>query len=99
MQTLININILRHKHNPSVNNTAFIFIYNDIYVRATRFDLVGNPQALQENRSKSCLVFLRCWIPNAYKFLLQGHKVYKKIYTKKKILHQVGLFTRCLKII
>ena len=45
-----------------------------IFVRATCFDLVGNPQALQEGRSKSC------GIPNAYKFLLQAHKVYKLVY-------------------
>ena len=64
-----------HKHNTSVNNTIFIFIYNGIYVRATCFDL-GHPQALQENRSKSCLVFLHCGIPNAYKVLLQEHIYY-----------------------
>ena len=34
-----------------------MYIKNNIYVRATYFDLVGNSQALQENRSKSCLVF------------------------------------------
>jgi len=47
------------------------FIYNGIYVRATCFDLVGNPQVLQEKRSKSCLVYPHCGIPNAYKFQLQ----------------------------
>jgi len=30
------------------------FIYTGIYVRATCFDLVGHPQALQEQRYKSC---------------------------------------------
>jgi len=46
-------------------------------VRATCLELVGHPQALQENRSKSCLVSLHCGIPKAYKILLQEHKVYK----------------------
>ena len=44
-----------------------------IYARATFLDLVGHPQALQENRSKSCLVFLHCGIPHAYKlYICQG---------------------------
>ena len=51
-----------------------------IFVRATCFDLVGHPQALQEGRSKSCLVFLHCGIPNAYKFLLQKYIVHKLVY-------------------
>jgi len=33
-------------------------MYNGIYVRATCFDLVGYPQALQEHRSKRFLVSL-----------------------------------------
>jgi len=36
------------KYNTQVNNITLIFIYNGIYVRATCFDLVGHPQALQE---------------------------------------------------
>ena len=48
---------------------------NDIYVKVTCFDLVGHPQALQENRSNSYLVFLHCGIPNACKFLLQEQKL------------------------
>jgi len=39
-----------------------------MYVRATCFDLVGHPHALQEHRSKRCLGFLHYGIPNAYKF-------------------------------
>ena len=60
--------VITHKRNTSVNNRTFIFIYNGIYVRTTCFDLVGHPQAFQENRSKSCLVFrclhniLKAWI-------------------------------------
>ena len=50
-----------------------------MYVRATCFDLVGHPQALQENRSKSCLFFLHCGIPNAYKFSVTEANVYKLV--------------------
>ena len=57
------------KYNASVISTTFYFIYNGIFVRATCFDLVGHPQAFQEERSKSCLVLLHCGIPNAYKVL------------------------------
>jgi len=46
----------------------------------TCFELVGHPQALQEDRSKTCLVFLPCGIPNAYKLLLQEHTVHKLVY-------------------
>jgi len=53
----------------SVNNN-FYFIYSGIYVRATCFDLVGHPQTLQENKSKSCLIYPHCGIPNAHKFQL-----------------------------
>ena len=45
------------------------------YVRATCFDLVGHPQALQEIIPKSYLVFLHCGIPNVYKFLSQEHEI------------------------
>ena len=38
------------------------FIYKGKYVRATCFDLVGHPQTLQEDSSKSCLVFQHCGI-------------------------------------
>ena len=38
---------------------AWITRVNTVYVRETCFDLVDYPQALQENRSKSCLVFLQ----------------------------------------
>ena len=55
--------VITYKYNTSVNNTTLYFIYNGIYVRVTCFDLVGHPQALQENRSKSYLVFLHCGIP------------------------------------
>jgi len=34
--------------------TKVLFYIQCIYVRATCFDLVGHPQALKENRSKSC---------------------------------------------
>ena len=57
-------------------------IYNGIYVRATCFDLVVHPQAVQENRSKSCLGFLHCGIQNAYKFELQKQK-YISLYKIK----------------
>ena len=40
-------------------------MYNDIYVRATRFGLVGLPQAFQENRSKNRLVHPHFGFPNA----------------------------------
>ena len=50
-----------------------------IYVRATCFDLIGHPQALQEHRFKRCLVFLHCGIPYAYKFHLQEQKLYKLV--------------------
>ena len=53
------------------------FIYNGIYVRATCFDLVGHLQALQEKRSKSCLDFLNCGIPNAYNFPVTEAKVHQ----------------------
>ena len=54
--------------------TQYLFYMQCMYVRATCFDLVCHPQALQENRWKSCLVFLHCGIPNAYKFELQKPK-------------------------
>ena len=57
---------------PLLCSVLFYFIHKGIYVRATCFDLVVHPQALQENRSKSCLVFLYCGIPNAY--MLTGAK-------------------------
>jgi len=71
-----------YKYNTSINNTTFYFIYNGIFVRATCFDLVGHPQAFQENRSKSYLVLLHCGIPNAYKVLLQEHNVHKLVYNE-----------------
>ena len=46
-----------------------------IYVRATCFDLVGHPQALQEKRSKSCLVFLQCGIPQCLQLVSIGGPV------------------------
>jgi len=52
----------------------YIYIYIYIYVRATCFDLVDHPQALQENRSKSCLSFSALWDLNAYMFQLQELK-------------------------
>jgi len=42
-----------------------------MYVRATCFDIVGHPQALQERLIQELLVFLHCGIPNAHKFQLQ----------------------------
>ena len=63
--------------NTSVNNTTILFIYNGIYVRVTCFDMVGHPQARQEYRSKRCLGFLHCGIPNAYKF--QYQTIYKLV--------------------
>jgi len=53
-------------------------MYNGIYVRATCFDLVGHPQAFQENRSKSCLVYPHCGIPNA--FGIQMHNCVSDVY-------------------
>ena len=50
--------VITCKHNAPVNNTTFICIYNCTYVRATCLDLVGHPQALQENRSKSFDILL-----------------------------------------
>ena len=67
-------NVFAIKCNTSVNYTTFYFIYNGIYVRATCFDLVGYPQALQENRSKSCLVYPHFGIPDAHTFQLQKQK-------------------------
>ena len=55
-------------------------MYNSIVVRATCFDLVGHPQALQEDRAKSCSVSLHCGIPNAYKLLLQEPIVHRLVY-------------------
>jgi len=46
-----------------------LFIYKGIYVRATCFDVVGHPQAIQEYRSKRCFVFPHYGIPNACKHL------------------------------
>ena len=46
----------------------YIQWYIYVCVRETCFDLVGHPQTLQDNRSKSCLVFLHCGFQNAYKF-------------------------------
>ena len=57
--------VITYKYNTSVINKTFYFIYNGIYVRVTCFDIVGHPQALQEDRSKSCLVVLHCGIPYA----------------------------------
>ena len=54
-------------------------MYTGIYVRAACLDLVGHPQAFQENRYKSRLVFLHCGIPNAHKFQLQKQK-YIRLY-------------------
>jgi len=48
--TWIEINTIRQ------SITQLLFYIQCIYVWATCFDLVGHPQALQENRSKSCLV-------------------------------------------
>jgi len=53
-------------NNMSVNNTTFIFIYNVIYVRATLFDLFGNPQALQEKRIQEFFNFSALWDPNSW---------------------------------
>ena len=55
--------VTTYKYNTSVINKIFYFVYNVIYVRATCFDIVGHPQAHQEDRSKSCLVLLHCGIP------------------------------------
>ena len=58
--------IRTHKHNTSVSNTIYFYIQWYICVRATCFDLVGHPQALQENISKSS-VFLHYGIPQCRK--------------------------------
>jgi len=52
-----------------------------MYVRATCFDLVGHPQALQGNRSKSCLVFLQYGIPNAHRFFAR-HCLLKQMFAQ-----------------
>ena len=74
--------VLKHtnKYYTSAINTTFIFIYNCIYVRATCFDLVCHPQALQKHRIKRCLVFLHCGIPNATTFSYTSKK-YISLYT------------------
>jgi len=38
------------KLNTTRQSLTHLFIYSIIYVRATCFDLVGHPQALQENQ-------------------------------------------------
>ena len=60
--------VLQHtnKYFTPVINTAFSFIYNAIYVRATCFDLVGHPQALQEKQIQELFSFLHCGIPNVF---------------------------------
>ena len=88
-------NYIQFKHNTSVTNTIFYFIYNCVFVRATCFDLVGHPQALQEDRSKSCLVFLLCGIPNAHTFLLQEHIVHKSVYIGLVVRHTSPIYA-CL---
>jgi len=61
--------------------TRHFILYARVYLSGRHFfDLVGHPQALQEDRSKICLVLLHCGIPNAYKFLLQEHTVHKLVY-------------------
>ena len=54
----------------------YINLYIYIFVRETCFDIVGHPQAFQEGRSKGCLVFLHCGIPNAYKFCYRNINLY-----------------------
>ena len=46
-------------------------LYNGIYMSGRH---VGHPQALQGNRSKSCLFHLHCGIPNAHMFQLHKQK-------------------------
>ena len=55
---------------PVISTTFILCTVVYMYVRATCFDLVGHPQALQENRSKVCLVYPHRGIPNAHKFQL-----------------------------
>ena len=59
-----------------------IFFLNKprIYVRATCFDLVGHLQALQENRSKSCLVFPALWVLKCLHVSVTGAKKYISLY-------------------
>ena len=59
------------------------------YIRATYFDLIGHPQALQEHRFKRCLVFMHCGIPNAYKFQLQ-ELLHFLIYVRATCFDLVG---------
>ena len=42
--------------------------------------LLVHPQALQENRSKSCLCFTALCDPKCLQFLLQEYKVHKLAY-------------------
>ena len=48
-----------YSHNTSVNNTTLYFIYNKIVYLSGRHvsTLQGHLQALQEDRSKSCILF------------------------------------------
>ena len=55
--------LLANKNCRSVSYTEFILyrmVYIYIYIRATCFDLVGHPQALQECRVIDWLIVLIC---------------------------------------
>jgi len=85
----IQINTIRQ----SITQLLFyIQWYIYIYVTATCLDLVGHPQALQENRPMSCLVCAHYGIPNAYKFQLQKQNfigLYKLNMCVKTVTQQV----------
>ena len=92
---MINVSLCFEGHITVPQNAVYFIyniIYNGIYVRATCFDIVHHPQALHENRSKSCIVFLHCGIPNAYKFQLQKQKYITYLLTYS--LHGAESFLR-----
>ena len=68
--------------NVSVNNTTLCFIHNkySILTRRNVSTLLGHPQALCENRSKSYLYFNALWDPKCLQIILQECKIHKFVY-------------------
>jgi len=50
-------------------------MYNGIYVRATCFDLVGHPQALQEKQIHELFSYFALWDPKRSQVLVTEAKV------------------------